>query len=53
MSKDKEKQWKEHNEMIMKGAEQILSWAYELSQDYLESILEDILPNDTGNSVWL
>ena len=43
MSKNKDEQWKEHNELNKKGAEQILSWAYELSQDVFESILEDIL----------
>ena len=52
MSEDKEKQWKEHNEMIMKGAQAILDWAYELSQDYLDSILEDILPDDIDNKKW-
>jgi len=52
MSKDKERQWKEHNEMIMKGAQMILDWSYELSQDYLESILEDILPKDIDDEKW-
>jgi len=48
MSNDKE----QHKEMIKKGAEQILSWAYELSQDYLESILEDVLPKDLADEEW-
>jgi len=52
MSNDKEQQLKERKEMIKKGAEQILGWAYELSQDYLESILEDVLPVDLDDETW-
>ena len=42
----------DREDMIRQGAQAIIDWGVSLAQDYMESILEEIVPEEEGKDVF-